>query len=445
MLKKISGKSYLEEINIEIKSVFIIKTPFMDVDNQYTSVSVDESARDPLITSVNDLEYINAICDSKCETVNYIYIYNTDTRLSIPELRIWHCKDIKKQTSVYNEVCTYGKLEFSYEIPNTNIKTAEDFIEYTLSRFQVNKYLFKIEVEEAVLALLILIKKIKTLRIENGDKRIKQLDKLTLCVNKFASFCEDRCLEENNDGFLDNYVAGYFSEKLCKNETEPVKLKTTMTSYDEEISLANMLKQYYDCDVIKSKSPPYTLYCGSDIGKILELSNVRSVLQHYNKVYVSKSTKGGEHNAAYINHDSLMKVITKSRKPRAIELSRRLNLDLRTKYYVSIETDVIKCIMKTFQGNDMKTQFYVDNYHIDLYFENVKLAIECDESHHNSSSNKIKDRERQDHISQKLSCKFIRFNPNDKNFNLFTLLNEIYVYISGFQSRPLENEFVQLS
>jgi len=415
----------------------------MAVDSLCTTIFTNKSTQDSLITSEDDLDYIKAIVDKKHEKVIYIYIYNTDTRLNVPELRIWHCKDIKKQMTVYNEVCTYGKLEFSYEIPNTNFKMAERFIEDMLSGFEVNKYLFKIEVEEAILLLLIFIKHIKALRIEDNEKRLEQFDKIILCENRFLSFCEDRFLEKNDYGFLENYSSGHFIEKKCKKETEPIKLQTTMTSYDEEILLANTLKQYYDCDIIKSESPPYTLYCAADIGNILEITNIRSLLQHYNKVYVSKNTKGGAHKAAYINHDSLLKVITKSRKPNAIELSRRLNLDLRTKYYVSIETDVIKCIMKTFHGNVMKTQFSVDNYHIDLYFEDIKLAIECDEAHHYSPSNKIKDKERENQISQKLGCKFIRFNPTDKNFNLFSLLNEIYVYISEFKSRPLENEFTQ--
>jgi very-short-patch-repair endonuclease len=100
------------------------------------------------------------------------------------------------------------------------------------------------------------------------------------------------------------------------------------------------------------------------------------------------------------------------------------------KYYVCVEADVIKCILKTFDGNIMTLQYKVDEYRIDLYFEQHKLAIECDENHHNSIENKLKDIQRERYIYQKIKCRFIRFNPNDKKFNLFELLNEIYIHLA---------------
>ena len=212
-----------------------------------------------------------------------------------------------------------------------------------------------------------------------------------------------------------------------------------MTTYEQEIEISNKLKEYYECDVIINESIPYTLYRASDLGKILGMSNIRSILVNYDKLKISKLTNGGNQNVAYINCDSLIKLLSKSRKPNAIELSKKMNIDVITKYYVSIETDIIKCILTTFDGNIITPQYNVDNYYIDLYFDEYLLAIECDERHHKYPTNKFNDLQRQQYITNKLGCRFIRFNPNEPSFNLFQLLNDIYIHLSVFPRKKLEN------
>ena len=76
----------------------------------------------------------------------------------------------------------------------------------------------------------------------------------------------------------------------------------------------------------------------------------------------------------------------------------------------------------------MKEQYTVDGYRIDLYFPIHKLAIECDELGH-------KDRDigyevtRQKYIETKLGCTFIRYNPDAKEFDIFSVINSIMKYI----------------
>jgi very-short-patch-repair endonuclease len=209
-----------------------------------------------------------------------------------------------------------------------------------------------------------------------------------------------------------------------------------MTTYEQEIEISNALKQKYDCDVIINNSIPYTLYRASDVGNILGMSNIRTVLLNYDKIQISKSTKGGNQNVTYINCNTLIKLLTKCRKPKAIEMAKNINIDVVTKYYVSIETDIIQCILTTFDGNVITPQYKVDNYYIDLYFNEYSLAIECDERHHVSSTNKINDLERQYCIMKKLGCRFIRFKPSDPKFNIFQLLNDIH--LSVFPRKTLE-------
>ena len=202
----------------------------------------------------------------------------------------------------------------------------------------------------------------------------------------------------------------------------------------EEIEICNVIKNKYDCDTIINDKKPYTLYNANDIGKILGTGNIRSIIRTFDnneKIKMLKKTMGGNQQVLYITYDGLIKLLSKSRKPESIDLSLLIGLDRKTKFYVSIETDIIKCIMDTFCGNIMKPQYNVDNYHIDLYFPEHLLAIECDEYHHNNSNNKLNDEVRTQHITKTLGCKFIRFNPYDNKFKLFTLLNNIYLHLSG--------------
>jgi len=64
-------------------------------------------------------------------------------------------------------------------------------------------------------------------------------------------------------------------------------------------------------------------------------------------------------------------------------------------------------------------------FKIDLYLPEFKIAIECDETHHESNSNQIKDIIRQGVIEEEKGYKFIRFNPEARNFDFGKVLNQI--------------------
>lgn len=75
----------------------------------------------------------------------------------------------------------------------------------------------------------------------------------------------------------------------------------------------------------------------------------------------------------------------------------------------------------------MFDQYSIENYRIDLYFPDYKIAIECDE--HNHKYQISEDIIRQEIISNKLDCIFIRYRPYDKDFDIYNVINEIYVKI----------------
>ena len=103
--------------------------------------------------------------------------------------------------------------------------------------------------------------------------------------------------------------------------------------------------------------------------------------------------------------------------------------------YVRKEAGTICTLQKVFEGISMKRQFSIGSHRIDLYFPKHKLTIECDEHNH-------KDRDidyeiiRQKFIEDQLNCKFIRYNPDAKDFVIESVLNKIFQYI--YQKRSLQ-------
>ena len=76
----------------------------------------------------------------------------------------------------------------------------------------------------------------------------------------------------------------------------------------------------------------------------------------------------------------------------------------------------------------MKRQCSIGSYRIDLYFPEHKLAIECDEHDHKDRGINYEIR-RQKFIEDQLNCKFIRYNPDAKDFMTESVLSKIFQYI----------------
>ena len=90
-------------------------------------------------------------------------------------------------------------------------------------------------------------------------------------------------------------------------------------------------------------------------------------------------------------------------------------------------------MQKVFEGISMKRQFSIGSYRIDLSFSEHKLAIKCDKNDH-----KVRDINyeivRQKFFEDQLNCKFIRYNPDAKDFTIEKVLNKIsqYIYLGRF-------------
>jgi len=178
---------------------------------------------------------------------------------------------------------------------------------------------------------------------------------------------------------------------------------------------------------------------GHDVASILGYAKTRNaIIQHVEEE--DKVTLGDMKGALFygpldnkphtifINEKGVRSLVCKSKLPKAVDIAKKLGIDTNNHKYECKESESCGAIMKAFKGENMKTQYKVDNYRIDLYFPDFNLAVECDEHGHKDRS-QSKEKKRQKHITNKLNCQWLRFNPDDKDFNIFDVINRIYLVI----------------
>jgi len=173
-----------------------------------------------------------------------------------------------------------------------------------------------------------------------------------------------------------------------------------------------------------------TIYCAKDVGKLLNISNIRATITNIDKKdkQICKiPTNGGAQSQVFLTVKGLQKIMTKSRSINAKVVAQHFGMDVLNTHVICIESSTLDCIMKAFSGENIVLQYQVELYRIDLYFPKFKLAIECDEWHHTKQHEN--DAERQRFIETALNCTFIRYDPCAKSFDIFKLINNIYKHI----------------
>lgn len=145
--------------------------------------------------------------------------------------------------------------------------------------------------------------------------------------------------------------------------------------------------------------------------------------KYLNKDKNSKIKKGD-----YISKDDIKKLIQNSRCVVLLEFLKEIGIEQES-VIVSKETETIAIIIEALKNIvDCKTQHYIDGYKIDLYIPSFKLAIECDEYNHSDRDQEY-EAKREKYIKNKLNCKFIRYNPDEPNFNIGTVINQILLIV----------------
>jgi very-short-patch-repair endonuclease len=132
-------------------------------------------------------------------------------------------------------------------------------------------------------------------------------------------------------------------------------------------------------------------------------------------------TKGLDNSiisARYINRQGIQKMLLKSNMPAAFTIAQEMGLDVVTKY-VRKEIEIVSFVQEFLTTLNIPFEFQksVLKYRVDLYLPVQKIAIEIDEFGHAGRDPEY-EAEREKQIKDHLQCKFIRFDPDEKNFKI---------------------------
>lgn len=88
------------------------------------------------------------------------------------------------------------------------------------------------------------------------------------------------------------------------------------------------------------------------------------------------------------------------------------------------ELEIHECLTKAFAGEDMRAQFPVCGFRVDLYFPEHRIAVECDEHGHRDYC-EAGERAREEAITSALGCRWVRYDPYAAGFDVFDLINRV--------------------
>ena len=144
----------------------------------------------------------------------------------------------------------------------------------------------------------------------------------------------------------------------------------------------------------------------------------------------------------YVHEDILIPVIMQSRLLDSKTIKFRSDLGFnQINLILKKEQSVIESIRDTFKGEDIRIQYTVLGYRIDLYFYEHKLAIEIDELGHNDRNTDYETK-REREIKNELNCVFIRTNPDAANFNINELNNQIFKHTIQSKEKNAINKVI---
>ena len=179
-------------------------------------------------------------------------------------------------------------------------------------------------------------------------------------------------------------------------------------------------------NILGTSETPF--FQANQVGALIGVNNVRESIKNFDvdkKVLLSSSTHTGTRKLQFLTMAGLRHFVSASRKPNAIDLARLLGMEMFDSKVATFEATTLSHIMKAFHGEQMRMQYAIGGFFIDLYFPRIKLAIECDEQQHTDD----KDAARQQYIETHLGCTFLRFKPHAPGFCVFKVINQIHQHI----------------
>jgi very-short-patch-repair endonuclease/urease beta subunit len=204
------------------------------------------------------------------------------------------------------------------------------------------------------------------------------------------------------------------------------------TSKNEEHGLARNLKDKHNIQIVLQEVEPYSLFHAIDVSRVLQIKCIRASTIRFDateKQILRFSTNGGIQKVSFLTMKGLKRLVGACRTTEANTFANVIGMEKRDYAVWSIEGKTLKCIADSFQGEVIYYQHTVNNYRVDMYMPVYNLVIECDELHHLKSTNLIADVDRQKYIEDAIGCTFIRFQPYSDDFNMFEVINRIFIHM----------------
>lgn len=132
----------------------------------------------------------------------------------------------------------------------------------------------------------------------------------------------------------------------------------------------------------------------------------------------------------FINRRGVEFLVCRSRLPNSINIAEQLNINMMQKVTVK-ECDIINRLIKVFDNANIayvcQYQVKINDilYRIDCYLTDYNIAIEIDEFNH-KDRNQNYEITRENNIKNILSCRFLRINPDEKDFCIFSFIGKIF-------------------
>ena len=138
----------------------------------------------------------------------------------------------------------------------------------------------------------------------------------------------------------------------------------------------------------------------------------------------------------FVQNDLVERKIKSCRKAseKFLKFKEKLGLD---PYEVTCDKqDIISTLQITFEGEIIHTQYCIKNKRLDAYFPKYKLGIDVDEY-----DQKYRDpdyEQSRQFMIESHGLTIIRTNPDDANFNMNRLINQIYTHIiKSTKNKPM--------
>ena len=174
-----------------------------------------------------------------------------------------------------------------------------------------------------------------------------------------------------------------------------------------------------------------------NLDELLSLARQKHNLVHHlkknyreNVHYIVSNTvntpkkNGGQNKITFILTEEAFEIFKNSfnmRNRYIVDVSKEVKI---VKFGMCIENQTIGFIANAYSNVlNVKRQYVIGKYRVDLYFVDHKLVVECDENGH-EDRDPLQEQIRENYLKE-AGNKLIRFNPNATDFDLSNELREI--------------------